>query len=80
MSELNTLENPNIYTFASKQKSVPSLLLSSSTKPNQIENTSNSNNLYNRLKLIETIINNKNLELIKIKNKLTEIKKKRKTN
>ena len=80
MSELNTLENPNIYTFTSKQKSVPSLLLSSSTKQNQIENTSNSNNLYNRLKLIETIINNKNLELIKIKNKLTEIKKKRKTN
>ena len=78
MSELNTLENPNIYTFASKQKSVPSLLLSSSTKQNQIENTSNSNNLYNRLKLIETIINNKNLELIKIKNKLTEIKKKEK--
>ena len=79
MSELNKMETPNI--LSSKTKSVPSLFLSKQKNTNNEiskEINSNINNPYERLKLIDEIISNKNSELIKIKSKLTAIEKKEK--
>ena len=70
MSDLNKMENPNILSSVSKSKSVPSLLLSSSQKAY--------NNPKERIKIINEIINTKNSELKKIKQKLAEIKLKEK--
>ena len=71
MSDLNKMENPKLISLSSKSKSVPSLLLSES------KNTKNNfNNPYKRLKLIENEISNKNSELIKIQNKISQIKNK----
>jgi len=79
MSELNKMETPTI--LSSKTKSVPSIfLLKNKTINNEIskEINSNTNNPYERLKLIDEIISTKNSELIKIKSKLTAIEKKEK--
>ncbi len=70
MSDLNKMENLNILSSVSKSNSVPSLLLSSSQKAY--------NNPKERIKIINEIINTKNSELKKIKQKLAEIKLKEK--
>ena len=79
MSELAKMENPNILYSSPKSKSVPSLLLSSSNKNKKdisktINSTINTNNPFERLRLIEETISNRNSELKKIKYKLAEIK------
>ena len=72
MSMLNKMENPHLISLSMKSKSVPSLLLSSeSTKKNE-----DSHNVHKQLKIIDDEINNKNSELLKIQNKLAQIKKK----
>ena len=79
MSELAKMENPNILYSSPKSKSVPSLLLSSSNLNKKdisktINSTKNTNNPFERLRLIEETISNRNSELKKIKYKLAEIK------
>ena len=79
MSELAKMENPNILYSSPKSKSVPSLLLSSSNQNKKdisktINSTINTNNPFERLRLIEETISNRNSELKKIKYKLAEIK------
>ena len=72
MSALNKMENPHLISLSMKSKSVPSLLLSSeSNKKNE-----DSLNVHKKLKIIDDEINNKTSELLKIQNKLTQIKKK----
>ena len=79
MSELNKMENPNLLSPSSKSKSVPSLFLSASKNSNLNNNELyNSNNPYERIRIIDEIISNKNSELRKIKYKLAEIKLKEK--
>ena len=75
MSVSEKMENANLISLSKKSKSVPSLLLLS--EPNNINNINNNlSSEYDRLKIIDDEINNKNAELVKIQNKLTKIKKK----
>ena len=72
MSLSKKMENAHLISSLSKKsKSVPSLLLLS--EPNNNINN-NLNKEYDRLKIIDDEINNKNTELIKIENKLNKIK------
>ena len=71
MSESKKMENAHFIPLSEKSRSVPSLLLSESSNINN-----NLSNEYDRLKIIDDEINNKNTELIKIQKKLTKIKKK----
>ena len=75
MSLSKKMENAHLISSLSKKsKSVPSLLLLS--EPNNNINNNNLNKEYDRLKIIDDEINNKNTELIKIENKLNKIKNK----
>ena len=85
MNVLDINENKKqILSNKTASKSVPSLLLSLSPKNNhknpEISKNINSeiNNPYERLKLIQEKIDNKNTELKKIKNKIIDIEHKEK--
>ena len=78
MSLSKKMENAHLISSLSKKsKSVPSLLLLSEPNNNIKNNINNNiNKEYDRLKIIDDEINNKNTELIKIENKLNKIKNK----